>query len=59
MLNEKNINFYTLICMEFGVTGDIDIHVEINTGSIKAKQSTTSIGITAPHGRGWMHLDEP
>lgn len=52
MLNEKNINFYTLICMEFGVTGGIDIHEEINTGSIKAKQSTTSIGITAPHGRG-------
>ena len=34
MLNEKNINFYTLICMEFGVTGGIDIHEEINTGSI-------------------------
>ena len=34
MLNEKNISFYTLICMEFGVTGGIDIHEEINTGTI-------------------------
>lgn len=38
--------------MEFGVTGGIDIHEEINTGSIKAKQSTMSIRAIAPHGRG-------
>lgn len=31
MLNENNISFYTLICMEFGVTGGIIIHEEINT----------------------------
>ena len=41
MLNEKNINFYTLICMEFGVTGGIDIHEEINTGSISWRTSKT------------------
>ena len=34
MLNENNISFYTLICMEFGVTGGIIIHEEINTGSL-------------------------
>lgn len=46
MLNEKNINFYTLICMEFGVTGGIDIHEEINTGSIDEANAFLSANAT-------------
>lgn len=31
---ENRKNFYTLICMEFGIFGGLIIHAEVNVGSV-------------------------